>query len=114
MLAELMRLKRCVAMRGTHGKPRRPPWCGPPRRWRPRSDVVNGGIINAYGTNARLGSGDWMVVEVTNPTARSSDCRDGRGGHQCRSRALDFYGDFDRVKAAFQSFVENLRSTALP
>jgi UDP-N-acetylmuramate--alanine ligase len=71
--------------------------------------VVNGGIINAYGTNARLGSGDWMVVEA-----------DESDGTFLRLPAmiavvtnvdpehLDFYGEFERVKSAFQSFVENL------
>jgi UDP-N-acetylmuramate--alanine ligase len=71
--------------------------------------VVNGGIINVYGTNARLGAGDWMVVEA-----------DESDGSFLRLPAtvaivtnvdpehLDFYGDFEKVKAAFQAFVENL------
>ena len=65
MLAELMRLKSCVAIGGTHGKTTTTSMVGAlldaggldPT-------VINGGIINAYGTNARLGAGDWMVVEA--------------------------------------------------
>jgi len=110
MLAELMRLKRCVAIAGTHGKTTTTTMVAAlldaggldPT-------VVNGGIINAYGTNARLGAGDWMVVEA--------DESDGTFLRLPATVAivtnvdpehLDFYGDFDRVKAAFQSFVENL------
>ena len=65
MLAELMRLKSCVAIAGTHGKTTTTSLVASlldaggldPT-------VINGGIINAYGTNARLGAGDWMVVEA--------------------------------------------------
>src|SRR4029079_8895632 len=65
MLAELMRLKSCVAVAGTHGKTTTTSLVASlldaggldPT-------VINGGIINAYGTNARLGGGDWMVVEA--------------------------------------------------
>ena len=65
MLAELMRLKSCVAIAGTHGKTTTTTMVATlldaggldPT-------VINGGIINAYGTNARLGAGDWMVVEA--------------------------------------------------
>ena len=110
MLAELMRLKRCVAIAGTHGKTTTTTMVAAlldaggldPT-------VVNGGIINAYGTNARLGAGDWMVVEA--------DESDGTFLKLPATVAivtnidpehLDFYGDFDHVRAAFQSFVENL------
>ncbi|HEX3485761.1 MAG TPA: UDP-N-acetylmuramate--L-alanine ligase [Micropepsaceae bacterium] len=110
MLAELMRLKRCVAIAGTHGKTTTTTMVAAlldaggldPT-------VVNGGIINAYGTNARLGAGEWMVVEA--------DESDGTFLKLPATVAivtnvdpehLDFYGDFDRVRAAFQSFVENL------
>ena len=65
MLAELMRLKRTVAVAGTHGKTTTTSMIAAlldaggldPT-------VINGGIINAYGSNARLGKGDWMVVEA--------------------------------------------------
>src|SRR5437868_5434698 len=65
MLAELMRLKRCVAIAGTHGKTTTTSMVATlldAGGFDPT--VINGGIINAYGTNARLGGGDWMVVEA--------------------------------------------------
>src|SRR5204862_2463714 len=64
MLAELMRLKQCVAIGGTHGKTTTTSIVAAlldAGGFDPT--VINGGIINAYGTNARLGKGDWMVVE---------------------------------------------------
>src|SRR5690606_3021331 len=71
--------------------------------------VINGGIINAYGTNARLGEGEWMVVEA--------DESDGTFVKLPSTLAvvtnidpehLDFYGDFEREKAAFDAFIENV------
>ena len=63
MLAELMRLKSCVAIAGTHGKTTTTSLVATLlEQFDPT--VINGGIINAYGTNARLGAGDWMVVEA--------------------------------------------------
>src|SRR3954468_14043379 len=65
MLAELMRLKSCVAVAGTHGKTTTTSMVAAlldGAGFDPT--VINGGIINAYGTNARLGAGDWMVVEA--------------------------------------------------
>jgi UDP-N-acetylmuramate--alanine ligase len=65
MLAELMRLKTCVAVAGTHGKTTTTSIVATlldQGGFDPT--VINGGIINAYGTNARLGAGDWMVVEA--------------------------------------------------
>src|SRR4029079_15686527 len=64
MLAELMRFKSCVAVGGTHGKTTTTSLVAAlldAGSFDPT--VINGGIINAYGTNARLGKGDWMVVE---------------------------------------------------
>ncbi|OBQ29135.1 MAG: UDP-N-acetylmuramate--alanine ligase, partial [Anabaena sp. MDT14b] len=65
MLAELMRLKNCVAIAGTHGKTTTTSLVATlldAGHFDPT--VINGGIINAYGTNARLGDGEWMVVEA--------------------------------------------------
>src|SRR6266545_874693 len=72
MLAELMRLKRCVAIAGTHGKTTTTSLVAAlvdAGGFDPT--VINGGIINAYGTNARLGAGDWMVVEADHADGRS-------------------------------------------
>jgi UDP-N-acetylmuramate--alanine ligase len=110
MLAELMRLKRSVAVAGTHGKTTTTTMVAAlldGGGFDP--SVVNGGIINAYGTNARMGSGEWMVVEA--------DESDGTFLRLPATVAivtnvdpehLDFYRDFDNVKTAFQTFVENL------
>ena len=78
--------------------------------------VINGGIINAYGTNARLGAGDWMVVEA--------DESDGTFTRLPATVAvvtnidpehLDFYGDFDDVAAGVRDALSaTSRSTALP
>ena len=65
MLAELMRLKSCVAIAGTHGKTTTTSLVAALLdAGNLDPTVINGGIINAYGTNARLGAGDWMVVEA--------------------------------------------------
>jgi UDP-N-acetylmuramate--alanine ligase len=110
MLAELMRLKNSIAVGGTHGKTTTTSLVAclldagglDPT-------VVNGGIIDAYGTNAKVGEGDWIVVEA-----------DESDGTFLRLRStvavvtnidpehLDHYGDFDAVKKAFLDFVENI------
>ncbi|MCK5041029.1 MAG: UDP-N-acetylmuramate--L-alanine ligase [Sphingomonadales bacterium] len=110
MLAELMRLKWCVSVAGTHGKTTTTSMVGAvldAGHFDPT--VINGGIINAYGSNARLGEGDWMVVEA--------DESDGSFVKLPATIAvvtnidpehLDFYGDFDGVKQAFRTFVEKV------
>lgn len=110
MLAELMRLQFSVAVGGTHGKTTTTSMVASlldaggldPT-------VVNGGIINTYGTNAKVGEGDWIVVEA-----------DESDGSFLRLKStvaivtnidpehLDHYGDFDAVKKAFHDFVENI------
>jgi UDP-N-acetylmuramate--alanine ligase len=110
MLAELMRLKWCVAVGGTHGKTTTTSMIAALLDAAQHDPtVINGGIINAYGTNARLGSGDWMVVEA--------DESDGTFVRLPATIAavtnidpehLDFYGDFETLRAAFQTFVENI------
>jgi len=110
MLAELMRLKSSVAVAGTHGKTTTTSLIGTlfdAAGFDPT--VINGGIINAYGTNARLGAGEWMVVE--------SDESDGSFVRLPATIAvvtnidpehLDFYGDFAALERAFEAFVENI------
>ena len=110
MLAEIMRLKSCVAIAGTNGKTTTTTMVA---ALLDAGDldptVVNGGIINAYGTNARLGAGDWVVVEA--------DESDGTFLRLPSTVAvvtnadpdhLDFYGTFDKMRDAFQRFVENV------
>jgi len=110
MLAELMRLQFSVAVGGTHGKTTTTSMVAAlldaggldPT-------VVNGGIINAYGTNAKVGEGDWIVVE-----ADESDGTFLRLKSTCAivtnidPEHLDHYGDFDAVRKAFRDFVENI------
>ena len=110
MLAELMRLKPCITIAGTHGKTTTTSLTAAMLDAAGLDPtVINGGIINAYGTNARLGQGEWMVVEA-----------DESDGTFVRLPAtigivtnidpehLDHYGDFDRLRAAFDSYIANI------
>ncbi len=110
MLAEIMRLKSCVAVAGTNGKTTTTTMIAAlldAGGFDPT--VVNGGIINAYGSNARLGKGEWVVVEA--------DELDGTFLRLPATIAvvtnvdpdhLDYYGDFDKLRDAFQRFIENV------
>ncbi|MFZ5609554.1 MAG: UDP-N-acetylmuramate--L-alanine ligase [Pseudomonadota bacterium] len=110
MLAELMRLKSCVSIAGTHGKTTTTSLIATLLDGAGLDPtVINGGIINAYGTNARLGAGEWMVVEA--------DESDGTFVKLPATIAvvtnidpehLDFYGDYDAIKRAFMAFAENI------
>lgn len=110
MLGELMRLKWAVAVGGTHGKTTTTSMVAAlfdSAGLNPT--VINGGIINDYGTNARLGSGDWMVVE--------SDESDGSFTRLPATIAIvtnidpehmDHYQNFDAVRDAYDTFVQNI------
>jgi UDP-N-acetylmuramate--alanine ligase len=110
MLGELMRLKWSIAVGGTHGKTTTTSLVAAMLDTGGLDPtVINGGIINAYGTNARLGDGDWMVVE--------SDESDGSFLRLPATIAivtnvdpehLDHYGTFDALRDAFVRFVENI------
>lgn len=110
MLAELMRLKSCVSVAGTHGKTTTTSMVASVLDAAGVDPtVINGGIINAYGTNARLGEGEWMVVEA--------DESDGTFVKLPATIAvvtnmdpehLDFYGTFENEKAAFKTFLERV------
>jgi len=110
MLAELMRLKRCVAIAGTHGKTTTTSMIATlleAGQFDPT--VINGGIINAYGTNARLGLGDWMVVEADESDGTFLKLpADVAVVTNVDPEHLDHFQTFDAVQAAFQSFVENV------
>ncbi len=110
MLAELMRLKSTVAVAGTHGKTTTTSMVAAlldaggidPT-------VINGGIINSYGSNARLGASEWMVVEADE--SDGSFLRlDGTIAvvTNIDPEHLDHYGSFDAVKDAFVEFIENV------
>lgn len=110
MLAELMRLRWAIAVAGTHGKTTTTSLIAAILDAASLDPtVINGGIINAYGTNARLGEGEWMVVEA--------DESDGTFTRLPNTAAvvtnidpehLDHYGSFDNLKAAFRTFIETV------
>src|SRR5881394_207033 len=110
MLAELMRMQKTVAVAGTHGKTTTTSMIAAlldaggidPT-------VINGGVINAYGSNARLGKSDWMVVEADE--SDGSFLRlDGTIAvvTNIDPEHLEHYGNFDAIKDAFVEFVENV------
>ena len=110
MLAELMRLKRCVAIAGTHGKTTTTSLVAALLdAGHLDPTVINGGIINAYGTNARLGGGDWMVVEADESDGTFLKLpADIAIVTNVDPEHLDHFKTFDAVQAAFQTFVENV------
>ncbi|SON56517.1 UDP-N-acetylmuramate-L-alanine ligase [Hartmannibacter diazotrophicus] len=110
MLAELMRFKQAIAVGGTHGKTTTTSMVAAlldaggldPT-------VINGGIINAYGTNARMGEGDWMVVEADESDGTFVKLpADIAIVTNIDPEHLDHYGTFDAARAAFRTFVENV------
>src|SRR5712672_961068 len=110
MLAELMRLKSCVAIAGTHGKTTTTSMVA---ALLDAGDldptVINGGIINAYGTNARRGAGDWMVVEADESDGTFLKLpADIAIVTNIDPEHLDHFKTFDAIKEAFLAFVENL------
>ena len=110
MLAELMRLKSCVAIGGTHGKTTTTSMVAAlldAAGFDPT--VINGGIINAYGTNARLGAGDWMVVEADESDGTFLKLpADIAIVTNIDPEHLDHFRNFEAVQDAFRAFVENV------
>ena len=110
MLAELMRLNSNIAIAGTHGKTTTTTLVATLLDGGELDPtVINGGIIHAYGSNARLGQGDWMVVEA--------DESDGTFNRLPATLAvvtnidpehLDHWGDFEMLRKAFLEFVSNI------
>ena len=110
MLAELMRLKSCVAIAGTHGKTTTTTMVATlldsggldPT-------VINGGIINAYGSNARMGAGDWMVVEADESDGTFLKLpSDVVIVTNIDPEHLDHFKTFEAIQDAFRNFVENV------
>ena len=110
LLAEMMRSKWCINVSGTHGKTTVTSMIGHVlEKTGLDPTVINGGIINAYGTNTHMGDSDWMVVE--------SDESDGTFSKLpsvvsiitgIDPEHMDYYGTFDKVKEAFVSYAHNL------
>src|SRR5260221_769101 len=110
MLAELMRLKSCVAIGGTHGKTTTTSMVA---ALLDAGDldptVINGGIINAYGTNARLGAGEWMVVEADESDGTFLKLpADVAIVTNVDPEHLDHFKTFEAVQDAFRNFVEDV------
>ncbi len=110
MLGELMRLKWSIAVAGTHGKTTTTSLIAQVLDAAGMDPtVVNGGIVNAWGSNARLGGGDWVVAEA--------DESDGTFLKLPATVAvvtnidpehLDHYGSFEPLRDAFVAFVTNV------
>ena len=110
MLAELMRLLLSVAVGGTHGKTTTTSMVA---ALLDAGDldptVVNGGIINAYGANAKVGGGEWIVVEADESDGTFLKLRSTVAVvTNIDPEHLDHHGDFDTLKAAFRDFVQNI------
>jgi UDP-N-acetylmuramate--alanine ligase len=110
MLAELMRLKFSVAVAGTHGKTTTTSLVSmlmdaagvDPT-------VINGGIISAYGSNAKVGTGEWMAVEADESDGSFIKLRATVGiVTNIDPEHMEHYGSFDALRAAFNQFVVNL------
>jgi len=110
MLAELMRLKSNIAVAGTHGKTTTTTLVAELLvKGGIDPTVINGGIIHAYGSNARMGQGEWMVVEA--------DESDGTFNRLPATIAIvtnidpehmEHWGDFDALRRGFHDFVSNI------
>ena len=110
MLAELMRFRQAVAIGGTHGKTTTTSMVATLLEAGGLDPtVINGGIINAYGTNARMGEGEWMVVEADESDGTFLKLpADIAVVTNIDPEHLDHYGSFDKVREAFRQFVENV------
>jgi UDP-N-acetylmuramate--alanine ligase len=110
MLAELMRFRQAIAIGGTHGKTTTTSMVATLLEAGGLDPtVINGGIINAYGTNARMGEGEWMVVEADESDGTFLKLpADIAVVTNIDPEHLDHYGSFEKVREAFRHFVENV------
>lgn len=107
MLGELMRFKSSIAVAGTHGKTTTTSLVANLLDYaKVDPTVINGGIINSYNTNAHVGEGEWMVVEADESDGSFLKLPATVGIiTNIDPEHLAFYGDFERLKLAFESFI---------
>ena len=110
MLAELMRLKIAIAIAGTHGKTTTTSLVASMFEAAGKNPtVINGGIINTHGTNAYLGSGDFLIAEADESDATFIKVPATIGViTNIDPEHLDYYKNFDNLKSAFMTFIEKL------
>ena len=110
MLAELMRFKKSISVGGSHGKTTTTSFISTLLEGAKLDPtVVNGGIIEAYGTNARLGKSDWMIVEADESDGTFIKLPSTYVVITNIDREhIDFYKTFDNLNRAFRNFVENI------
>lgn len=110
MLAEVMRMKMCVAIAGTHGKTTTTSLTATLlEAGGLEPTIINGGIINKLGTNAKVGKGKWMVVEADESDGTFTRLPISVGViTNIDPEHLDYYGDFATLKKAFAQFLDNL------
>lgn len=110
MLAELMRFRQCISVGGTHGKTTTTSMIASlldAGYFDPT--VINGGIINAYGTNAYIGQGNWMVVEADESDGSFLKLpSDVVVVTNMDAEHLDYYGSYDDMLSAYRQFIENI------
>lgn len=110
MLSQIVRFKKSVVVSGSHGKTTVTSLCASILEMASfHPTVVNGGIIHSYNTNAKLGTGDWAVIE--------SDESDGSFTQffptigiitNIDKEHIAHYGNFENLKSAFRTFLNNL------
>ncbi len=110
MLAAVMRLKYCVAIAGTHGKTTTTTMMTTMLDEAGLDPTfINGGIINAYGTNARLGQGDWLVAEADESDGTFLKLPATIGIiTNIDPEHMEHYGTFENLRKSFRDFIENL------
>ena len=110
MLKEIMRMKKCITIAGTHGKTTTTSLIA---HLLESSDlcptVINGGILNSCGTNAYLGSGDWLVAEADESDGSFNKLpADIAVVTNIDAEHMEFYGNFANLRQAFKDFIEKI------
>ena len=110
MLAELMRLKSNIAIAGTHGKTTTTTMIAAVLDMGGVDPtVINGGIIHAYGSNARIGQGEWMVVEADESDGTFTRLPATIGViTNIDPEHMDHWGNFDNLRKGFFEFISNI------